>query len=118
MGNGLSKQKTADNKNISYYGASNAIEQFNFINGIEQNKEKADLQFKISSTMSSISVTKENIEEFTRKLNKQQEQLKNLESTLADARAKLANLNPSSSGGTRKKILNKNNRKTRTSCKK
>ena len=120
MGNSNSNLKKAANENVSYSGASNAINQINGVQGIEQNKGKADLEFKISSTMSSIGVTKENIAEFTNKLNMQQEQLQKLEDTLADAKAKLASLNSSSSGGTRKKILNKNNRKTRTrtSCKK
>ena len=118
MGNDFSKQKPAANQNVSYSGATNTIKQFNGIHEMEPNKEKADLEFKISSTESSISVTKEYIAEFTNKLNKQQEQLQKLEATLADAKAKLASLNSSSSGGTRKKILNKNNRRTRTSCKK
>jgi len=118
MGNGSSKKTaTAANLNISS-GAENAIKQFNFVHGNEQNTEKTDLEFRISSATSSIAVTKENIEEITKKLNRQQEQLQKLEATLADARAKLASLNSSSSGGTRRKILNKNNRKTRTSYKK
>ena len=45
------------------------------------------------------------------------EGLKKLEDTLADAETKLENLK-SSGGGTRKKTLNKNNKKTRTLCKK
>jgi hypothetical protein len=120
MGNNFSKQKTAANQNISSVGAENAIKQSNFFNenGNEQNTEKTDLEFIISSTISSITVTREKIEEFTKKLNWQQEQLQKLETTLADAKAKLASLNSSSGGGTRRKILNKNNRKTRTSCKK
>jgi hypothetical protein len=67
--------------------------------------------------MSSISVTKENIAEFTRKLTIEQERLQKLEAKLTDAKAKLEFFNSSSNGGTRKKTLNKNNRKTRTLCK-
>ena len=116
MGNGSSNFKEA-NENVSYTGASNAINQFNGILEMEPNKEKRNLNFTITSTMSSISLTKENIEEFTRKLNIEQSRLKKLEDTLADAETKLENLK-SSVGGTRKKTLNKNNKKTRTLCKK
>jgi hypothetical protein len=119
MGNKSSK--AADNENFVSSGASNAIKNFNENLGMQPNKEKRELEFRILSAESSISVTKENITVFTNKLNREQEQLKNLEATLADAKSKLASLNSSSSGasgGTRKKILNKNNRKTRTSCKK
>jgi cell division protein FtsL len=85
---------------------------------MEPNKEKRDLNFIISSTMSSISVTKETIADLTRKLTIEQEQLQKLEDKLTDATAKLKIFESSSSGGTRKKTLNKNNRKTRTLCKK
>ena len=126
MGNSSSnidKLERAANENVSSSGASNAIKQFNGIQEMEPNKEKAELNFKISSAESSIIVTRENIAEYTKKLNIEQERLQKLEATLNDAKANLASFNSSSSGaggGTRKKILNKNNRKkkTRTSCKK
>jgi hypothetical protein len=118
MGNNSSSNlKKAANENVSYSGASNGINQFNGILEMEQNKEKRDLNFTIISTMSSISVTKENIAEFTRKLTIEQERLQKLEAKLTDAKAKLEFFNSSSNGGTRKKTLNKNNRKTRTLCK-
>lgn len=85
---------------------------------MEPNEEKRELNFTISSTMSSISVTKENIAELTRKLTIEQERLQKLEAKLTDAKAKLEFFKSSGSGGTRKKTLNKNNRKTRTLCKK
>ena len=117
MGNGSSKFKEA-NENVSYTGASNAINQFNGILEMEPNKEKRNLNFTITSTESSISLTKENVADLTRKLTVQQERLQQLEATLADVKDKLVIFN-SSKGGTRKKTLNKNNRKTRTSlCKK
>lgn len=118
MGNSSSNLKKAANENVSYSGAFNGINHFNRILEMEPNKEKRDLNFIISSTMSSISVTKETIADLTRKLTIEQEQLQKLEDKLTDARAKLKIFESSSSGGTRKKTLNKNNRKTRTLCKK
>ena len=129
MGNSSGKLEKAANDNVSSSGASNAINQFNGIHDMEPNKEKRELEFRISSAETSVMVTKENIALYTDQLNKEQERLQKAEATLADAKAKLASFNSSSSGpasssgaggGTRKKILNKNNRKkkTRTSCKK
>ena len=126
MGNSSSnidKLERAANENVSSSGASNAINQFNGIHEMEPNKDKRELEFRISSAETSVMVTKENIALYTDKLNKEQERLQKAEATLADAKAKLASFNSSNSGaggGTRKKILNKNNRKkkTRTSCKK
>lgn len=119
MGNNSSSSnlKKAANENVSYTGASNGINQLNGILEMEPNNEKRELNFTISSTMSSISVTKENIAELTRKLTIEQERLQKLEDKLTDAKAKLEIFKSSSSGGTRKKTLNKNNRKTRTLCK-
>lgn len=131
MGNGFSKQKTAANQNISS-GAENAIKQSNFFHGLEENAETTDLEkkknllkFRISSAESSIRVDNEDIEDLTTKLNKRKAQSETLKNNLIDFKKELATLlekekamNSSSSGGTRKKILNKNNRKTRTSYKK
>ena len=113
-------------------GASNAIKQFNFVHGNEENAETTDLEkkknllkFRISSAESSIRVDNEDIEELTTKLNKRKAQSETLKNNLINFKKELATLleeekatNSSSSGGTRKKILNKNNRKTRTSYKK
>ena len=133
MGNGFSKQKTAANQNISSVGAENAIKQFNFVHGNEENAETTDLEkkknhlkFRISSAESSIRVDNEYIEELTNKLNKRKAQSETLNNKLIDFKKELATLleeekatnSSSSSGGTRKKILNKTNRKTRTSYKK
>jgi uncharacterized coiled-coil protein SlyX len=124
MGNSssnLDKLNKAANQNVSSDMAYKAIKHFNEVHEDEidkQNKDKLDLEFRINSTESSISITKENIADLTRKLTVQQERLQKLEATLADVKDKLVIFN-SSKGGTRKKTLNKNNRKTRTSlCKK
>ena len=82
MGNSSSNLKKAANENVSYSGAFNGINHFNRILEMEPNKEKRDLNFIISSTMSSISVTKETIADLTRKLTIEQEQLQKLEDKL------------------------------------
>jgi hypothetical protein len=132
MGNDFSKQKTAANQNVSSAGAENAIKQYNFFHGLEENTKTTDLEKKknllkdsIRSVESSIRVDNEVIEELTKKLNNRKAQSEILKNKLIDFNKELATLleeektiNSSSSGGTRKKILNKNNRKTRTSYKK
>ena len=134
MGNGSSKKTAAAaNLNISSARAENAIKQSNFFHGLEENAETTDLEkkknllkFRISSAESSIRVDNEDIEELTNKLNKRKAQSETLNNKLIDFKKELATLlekekamnSSSSSGGTRKKILNKNNRKTRTSYKK
>jgi hypothetical protein len=123
MGNSssnLDKLTKASNQNVSSDMAYKAITHFNEVHKEEideQTEKKLDLEFSINSTESSISITKENIADLTRKLTFQQEQLKNLEDKLVNVKNQLEIFN-SSRGGTKKKTLNKNNRKTRTLCKK
>ena len=134
MGNGSSKKTAAAaNLNISSARAAAAIRQSDFVHGLEENAETTDLEkkknllkFRISSAESSIRVDNEDIEELTNKLNKRKAQSETLNNKLIDFKKELATLleeekamnSSSSSGGTRKKILNKTNRKTRTSYKK
>lgn len=127
MGNSssnLDKLNKAANQNVSSDMAYKAIKHFNNFNKEipeneidKQTEKKLDLEFSINSTESSIRTTKENIAELTSKLTFQQEQLKNLEDKLVNVKNQLEIFN-SSRGGTKKKTLNKNNRKTRTLCKK
>jgi hypothetical protein len=123
MGNSssnLDKLTKASNQNVSSDMAHKAITHFNEVHKEEideQTEKKLDLEFSINSTESSISITKENIADLTRKLTFQQEQLKNLEDKLVNVKNQLEIFN-SIRGGTKKKTLNKNNRKTRTLCKK
>lgn len=126
MGNSssnLDKLNKAANQNVSSATAHKAITHFNKVYEIpeneidEQTEKKRGLEFTIDSTGTSIRITKENIAELTGKLTFQQEQLKKLEDKLANVKNQLEIFN-SSRGGTKKKTLNKNNRKTRTLCKK
>jgi|688.fasta_scaffold84750_4 hypothetical protein len=126
MGNSssnLDKLNKAASQNVSSATANKSITHFNKVYEIPKNKideqteKKLDLEFKIDSTGTAIIITKENIAELTSKLTFQQEQLKNLEDKLVNVKNQLEIFN-SSRGGTKKKTLNKNNRKTRTLCKK
>ena len=132
MGNNFSKQKTAANQNVSSVGAENAIKQYDFVYGLENTETTTDLEKKknllknsIRLAESSIRVDNEFTEELTKKLNNRKALSEILKNKLIDLKKELDTLLEEektiisySSGGTRKKILNKNNRKKRTSYKK